>query len=170
MKYKKTDKNGKIKILGISEDKGVSEDLIIDILNDEDIIKINNALESGLEVFVENGNIITGKTEYFYDVPLDKPEKVQEMRDARDFIKTRIQDYDMIDFICYMDAAFELAANGYFITDSNKEEKYLEILEAGDEHQIDLLETYLNLKDKISRLKNIKQTYDKKVEKILEDI
>jgi len=41
---------------------------------------------------------------------------------------------------------------GYAITNSNREEKYLEILETGDEELITKLEDYLNYKDEIERI------------------
>jgi hypothetical protein len=43
----------------------------------------------------------------------------------------------------------DLASNGYFITNENREEKYLEILETGDEKLIAKLEDYLNYKDEL---------------------
>lgn len=43
----------------------------------------------------------------------------------------------------------ELAANGYFITNSNREEKYIDIINSGDEKLITLLQTYLEMKDRI---------------------
>lgn len=45
----------------------------------------------------------------------------------------------------------ELASRGYFITESNREEKYIEIIEAGDDTLIQLLESYLEANDKIAR-------------------
>jgi hypothetical protein len=44
-----------------------------------------------------------------------------------------------------------LMEQGYFITDANKEEKYIEILEKENDELIDLLEKYLMNKDEISR-------------------
>lgn len=46
----------------------------------------------------------------------------------------------------------DLANAGYFITNSNREEKYLEILETGDEKLIAKLEDYLNYKDEIENV------------------
>jgi hypothetical protein len=43
----------------------------------------------------------------------------------------------------------ELAANGYFITNDNREEKYIDIINSGDENLITLLQTYLEMKDRI---------------------
>lgn len=43
----------------------------------------------------------------------------------------------------------DLSNAGYFITNENREEKYLEILETGDEKLIAKLEDYLNYRDEI---------------------
>ena len=43
----------------------------------------------------------------------------------------------------------ELAANGYFITDGNREEKYIDIINSGDEKLITILQSYLEMKDRI---------------------
>jgi hypothetical protein len=45
----------------------------------------------------------------------------------------------------------ELANYGIFITNSNREEKYIEILELEDDNLIDVLERYLICRDEISR-------------------
>lgn len=42
-----------------------------------------------------------------------------------------------------------LASRGYFITNYNREEKYIEIINSGDMELIEHLETYLNLLDRI---------------------
>ena len=46
--------------------------------------------------------------------------------------------------------------------------KYLEILETGDEHKIDLLEDLLLVKDKLSIVKSAKNDFDKVVEAVKE--
>ncbi len=48
---------------------------------------------------------------------------------------------------------------GYHIHDDNKEEKYLEILETGDEDLIDKLEIYLNARDIVSRSSFVEHLY-----------
>lgn len=46
----------------------------------------------------------------------------------------------------------ELASRGYFITDGNREETYISILETGDGALIQMLEDYLNSRDEIDRV------------------
>lgn len=60
----------------------------------------------------------------------------------------------------------ELASRGYFITQNNREEKYIEIINSGDMELIECLETYLNLLDRIS----IPQYQYKKLLKLEDDL
>lgn len=55
--------------------------------------------------------------------------------------------YDLFEFNLVSNTLY---ANGIFITNENREEKYIEIIETGKIELIEALETYLNLKDKIS--------------------
>jgi chromatin segregation and condensation protein Rec8/ScpA/Scc1 (kleisin family) len=48
---------------------------------------------------------------------------------------------------------------GYAITNENREEKYLEILETGDEKLIAKLEDYLNYKDEIEAVAHIERKF-----------
>jgi hypothetical protein len=62
----------------------------------------------------------------------------------------------------------ELADKGYFITDYNREEKYIEIIETMDEVLINKLEEYLNAKDEIERVSNIYKRLTKFKDKLSE--
>jgi len=55
----------------------------------------------------------------------------------------------------------DLANSGYFITNENREEKYLEILETGDEKLIQKLEDYLNYKDEIEAVAHLERKFTK---------
>ncbi len=74
----------------------------------------------------------------------------------------------LIDMIFYIDATMTLFDAGYIITDKNREEKYIEIIETGDEMLIELLEEYLNVKDEISKIKWHKTQYNKNIKKLKE--
>lgn len=54
----------------------------------------------------------------------------------------------------------ELADKGFFITESNREAKYLSILETGDEKLIEMLEEYLNYRDEISRVSALHKSFE----------
>ena len=56
---------------------------------------------------------------------------------------------DYYDFLCVYS---KLASLGYFITDDNREEKYIEIITTGDDDLINILEEYLNKKDKLDSI------------------
>lgn len=53
----------------------------------------------------------------------------------------------------------DLANAGYFITNENREEKYLEILETGDEKLISKLEEYLNYRDEIDAIAHFERKF-----------
>ncbi len=52
----------------------------------------------------------------------------------------------------------ELGAQGYFITSDNREEKYIDIINSGDEKLITLLQEYLEARDKIDPMKKYYDT------------
>lgn len=64
----------------------------------------------------------------------------------------------MFDFICINN---ELLDKGFVITDNNREDKYIEILEAEDEALVEKLEIYLNARDTISRASFLEREYQK---------
>ena len=53
----------------------------------------------------------------------------------------------------------DLVNAGYAITNDNREEKYLSILETGDETLINKLEDYLNYKDEIERVSHLERKF-----------
>jgi hypothetical protein len=53
----------------------------------------------------------------------------------------------------------DLSSAGYFITNENREEKYLEILETGNEKLIQKLEDYLNYKDEIEAIAQLERKF-----------
>ena len=55
----------------------------------------------------------------------------------------------------------DLSNSGYFITNQNREEKYLEILETGQEDLITKLEDYLNYKDEIENVAHLERKFSK---------
>jgi hypothetical protein len=73
-------------------------------------------------------------------------------------IITKISSMTMYGFIVLNN---DLSSNGYFITNQNREEKYLEILETGDEKLIAKLEEYLNYKDEIENVAFIERMFSK---------
>lgn len=69
---------------------------------------------------------------------------------------SKISSFSMYGFIVLNN---DLSNAGYFITNNNREEKYLEILETGDEQLIQKLEDYLNYKDEIEQLSSLERKF-----------
>jgi hypothetical protein len=97
-------------------------------------------------------------------IDLAETDEIQQARDAA-VIKVRmlvtpelskISGFAMYGFTILNN---DLSAAGYFITESNREEKYLEILETGDEKLITKLEDYLNYRDEITSVANIERKF-----------
>lgn len=71
---------------------------------------------------------------------------------AREYISTRLNPVSMFELYDFILCNNELLDRGYVITNSNRREKYIEIIEDGDAETIDFLETYLNSKDKLEAI------------------
>jgi hypothetical protein len=139
--------------------------------------KYPNTLSSKLDVALKNGGIplvadnkkiIKELDKSLYDITVDTPNKFAIMFKAKEYIENRSSNADVVDYLDYIDINNELASRGFFITDSNKEEKYLEILETGDDILIDLLEEFLAIKDKISVFKNARKVFTKVHDNLIE--
>ena len=86
--------------------------------------------------------------------------KEQVVLTMRRYLNSRVDAWTSINMTFYTETLLKLADAGYVITDKNREEKYLEILETGNENLIDLLEEYLNAKDDISPIISHKKLYN----------
>ena len=65
----------------------------------------------------------------------------------------------LLDFITLMTLNNKFANLGIFITDQNREECYIKIIELGDESLILDLEKYINIKDSLLIIENLKNEY-----------
>ncbi len=126
---------------------------------------IKQALMEGKKVHIhktlQTGEVLPGE---FDVIDLKETDPIQEARDAS-VVKIRmlvtpelskISGFAMYGFIVLNN---DMAANGYFITNENREEKYLEILETGDEKLIAKLEDYLNYKDEIEAVAHLERKF-----------
>jgi hypothetical protein len=126
---------------------------------------IKQALMAGKKVHIhktlQTGEVLPGE---FDVIDLAESDPIQEARDAS-VVKIRmlvtpdlskISGFAMYGFIVLNN---DLASNGYFITNENREEKYLEILETGDEKLIAKLEDYLNYKDEIEAVAHLERRF-----------
>ena len=87
--------------------------------------------------------------------------------ELRKYLNSRMDAWSSVNMIFYVENVLQLADAGYIITDKNREEKYLEILETGDEYLIDLLEYYLNAKDDMSPIISYRKLYNETKLKLL---
>jgi len=67
--------------------------------------------------------------------------------------------FSLIDFVDLMLLNNKFADLGIFITDDNREEAYIKIIELGDPELIDDLERFINLKDSIGLIREKKEEY-----------
>jgi hypothetical protein len=89
--------------------------------------------------------------------------QVARMRNA---LSSRIDVFTMFDFFTFNVQATALAASGYFITDDNREEKYLDIVNSGDESLIAALGSYLASYDRLKEFSTLKSQMDQVIEDI----
>ena len=57
--------------------------------------------------------------------------------------------FTLLDFVSFMQLNNKFANKGIFITDENREEKYIEIIETGEEELINELENYIKTWDEM---------------------
>jgi predicted transcriptional regulator len=105
---------------------------------------------------------------YLYGISTDEPNKYRVVEKLKDYYRSRVNQESLIDYALYIDINNELASKGFFITDENREEKYLEILETGDDKLIDALEEFLILKDELSILKTARKIFTEILQKLKE--
>jgi hypothetical protein len=74
--------------------------------------------------------------------------------------------FKLIDFVSIMMINNKFLSKGIVITDDNKEECYIKIIETGDESLITELERYLTLKDDIKKIEADKAEYSAIISKL----
>lgn len=159
-----TIKNNKAIINGIATEESInilkmndsSAERLLKYLNDDKIIKIDLKTKA-----ID----IKGKNDSFENfVSGSKQEEIATI--LRNNFLGKIDAHINVDTIIYNQSMLELADAGFIITNNNREEKYLEILETGDENLIELLEQFLILKDKLTFIISQKKEYNIIIEKL----
>jgi hypothetical protein len=74
--------------------------------------------------------------------------------------------FKLLDFVSLMLLNNKFASKGIFITDSNKEECYIKIIETGDEELILDLERFIALKDDVKLIESQKAEYNTIITKL----
>lgn len=72
----------------------------------------------------------------------------------------------IVDFVNFMLLHNKFLSKNVIITEDNKEECYIKIIEMGEESLIEDLETYINLKDKIKAVETIREEYYTIIDKL----
>jgi hypothetical protein len=78
---------------------------------------------------------------------------------ARGIFGDDLLTFILLDFISLMSLNNKFISKGIVITDDNKEECYIKIIESGEESLIGDLEKYINLKDSIKLIEQKKEEY-----------
>jgi hypothetical protein len=78
---------------------------------------------------------------------------------ARGIFGDDLLTFTLLDFVSLMILNNKFMSKGIFITDDNKEECYIKIIESNEEGLITDLEKYINLKDSIKAIENKKEEY-----------
>jgi hypothetical protein len=120
-------------------------------------VRIRNAI-------IDKHKLVIGKEKLEQQVTIEDFKKVeintvQEMKmDKLRDIYMRLNDSKAVitglTLYSFFSDMVRLAAHGHFITDENREESYLKIVDSADEDLIQCLETYLDSKDKIDGITN----------------
>lgn len=74
--------------------------------------------------------------------------------------------FTLLDFVDFILLNNKFISNGFIITDENKEEQYIKIIESGEELLIEDLERFIQLKDNIKIIKSKKEEYFSLIEKL----
>lgn len=85
---------------------------------------------------------------------------------ARGIFGDELLTFKLLDFVSFLILNNEFASKGYIITEDNREETYIKIIETGDIQLINDLEKYINLKDSIKELQRKKDEFYDIIEKL----
>jgi len=151
--------------------QNVLSNMMQDFINNEKYVKLNNiaytlilkALEQNkivriikdFDAEVLPKDLIVVDTDELKNYKLLYLQKARQMVNHQQAVVSGLQMYEFIVINNY------LCDKGFFIHDDNREEKYLEILETGDELLIEKLELYLSAREVIERASILEQKYRK---------
>ena len=78
---------------------------------------------------------------------------------ARGLMGDELLIWHLLDFVTFMKLNNKFASKGIFITEDNREECYIKIIESGEESLITDLEKYIALADQIKSIEKQKEEY-----------
>jgi hypothetical protein len=114
-------------------------------------------LRKGLLVTVNKDTIDNDRPVQVEDFKIIKTssfdtKKSQEIARIQLSFNAIVSSSSILDHFAYFSSAILLSERGYMITDRNREEKYLEIINEGDEYLLQNLEEYLEARDNLAKL------------------
>lgn len=130
------------------------------ILDEMDLLRVNNELVSKKVVKIVNMDKV--KNEHplvFEDFEITELSNVEKKRiDYRNKIHNSIAStlctIHALDIFEYLETFSAFLDRGIVITEKNREEKYLEVINTGDEWLLEHLERYLEIKDSVRPIAN----------------
>jgi len=127
---------------------------------------MEQALSAGKTIHIQKSKLRTDEVlpGEFDVIDLAESDPIQQARDAsttkmRMLVTPELSKISGFALYGFMILNNDLINAGYAITNTNREEKYLEILETGDESMIAKLEDYLNYKDEIEAIANLERRF-----------
>lgn len=117
----------------------------------DSVIELNNALVDGKKILIKKTAPKTKELslEHFKIIHVTKVEvlrkKMMEMLSKE--AQVSVGRVSAIDFFEYLELFLQFLEKGVYITEKNREEKYLEIINTGDVDTIKALERYLEIRD-----------------------
>jgi len=118
------------------------------ILKGEYSLKI---LEKLQRLDFDNAIYTTIDFKSFAAVNNEKIDKIRKIGSIERTFEAKVSSISMFDYIAFLQCHSALAAAGYFITDENREEKYIKIITSENTKLCDTLERYLLLTDIMSK-------------------
>lgn len=130
------------------------------IIDSIDILRINNAIVSKKVVKIINMDKVKNEQPLVYeDFEITELSNVEKKRiDYRNKVHNSITSelctIHALDIFEYLETFSAFLDRGIVITEKNREEKYLEVINTGDEWLIEHLERYLEIKDSVRPIAN----------------
>jgi len=137
------------------------------VILDEVTRLIYNSLVNKFDrVYIKEEDVLKHSIDKDSFIPVNKKEKLTHHRNEAgpsdlDIEKTKLykeldsnvlcstHNVDFLNYVHYLNLFNYFASKGIFITEENKEDKYIEILELDDESAVEKLELFLTLQDNI---------------------
>lgn len=143
------------------------------LINDKDVPSVNNAIVLNKNTVkinnadkVKKGEVLTFKD--FDIIEIDEFERIKKeyIMKLNGHANSQMAFITSLEIFEYLNLFSIFAEKGIFITETNQEESYLEILASGDDQMLENLEKFLDVKEKLLRIQNVRNRLRKAVNQI----